>query len=363
VGHPVFPRGGVGFTFFSSWDGCMTHSDRLVILKGDEIAGLLAGRETEILDVVRRAYLAHHRGESSLPHSNFLRFPGNDTDRIIALPAFLGDGFQAAGVKWIASFPANVQRGMARASAVLILNSCETGRPEAILESSLISAKRTAASAAVAAAALLPGKTVDAVGLIGTGVINLEIARFLRAAVPGLRRFVLFDLDRERAGRFGQRLIQIWPEAEVEIVSNVEMVLRSCPLIAFATTAIRPHISNFSMCQSGTTILHISLRDLSPELILSCDNVVDDIDHVLRAQTSVHLAEQLIDSRNFIRCTLAEILGGDRPARRDEESITVFSPFGLGILDIALGKWTLDLAHSYNVGTHISSFSPSEEFR
>jgi len=47
----------------------------IVILNGDETLSLLAGRELEIVDVVQRAYEAHARGESMLPHSTFLQFP------------------------------------------------------------------------------------------------------------------------------------------------------------------------------------------------------------------------------------------------------------------------------------------------
>jgi 2,3-diaminopropionate biosynthesis protein SbnB len=333
-------------------------NNSLLILSGNDVTSLLAARESELIDLVGQAYVAHRRGASSLPHSTFLRFPGNESNRIIALPAFLGDDFAVAGIKWIASFPGNVERGMERASAVLILNSCDTGRPEAILEASVISARRTAASAALAARVLVDGTMPERIGLIGTGVINLEVARFLLAALPGARRFLLFDVDPERARRFAASLREsLGAEIEAETAASGEEVLAACPLISFATTAIRPHVRDLSACRPGAVVLHLSLRDLAPEAILACDNIVDDADHVCRAQTSLHLAEQATGGRDFIRCALADILQGTEPPRRDGR-VAVFSPFGLGVLDIAVGQRVATLARAAGVGTHIPSFLP-----
>jgi ornithine cyclodeaminase len=337
----------------------------ILIVRGGEVEEILAGRELEVIDAVGRAYLAHSRGESSLPHSNFLRFPNNDLDRIIALPAYLGDGFDVAGMKWVASFPGNVKKGMARASAVLILNSATTGLPEAILESSLISARRTAASAALAARELRRGRATGTAGLIGTGVINFETARFLLHTVPDIARFELFDLDRGRAESFAARVAEMarsvvgnGHEVTVGVADDPAAIFRSCPLIAFATTAVRPHVSDLSACQPGATILHTSLRDLTADVILASDNVVDDPDHVSRAATSIHLAEQQVGHRGFIRCTLADLLAGTAPAKKDDNAVTVFSPFGLGVLDLAVGQLVRERAQETGRGTRIESFLP-----
>ena len=331
----------------------------ILTLNSEDVQGLLNGCDQEVLAAIAAAYKAHGRGESSLPHSLFLRFPSDERSRIIALPAYLGDGFGIAGMKWISSFPANLEKGLERASAVIILNSAQTGWPQVIMEGSLVSAKRTAASATLAAMHLTAREEPPReVGIIGCGPINFEVTRFLRAVWPSITSFYAFDVDVGRAEQFKQKWRRLREDVEVEVITEVSGVLRAAKLISIATSATTPHIASISECAPGSTILHVSLRDLSPEVILSNDNVVDDVAHVCRAQTSVHLAEQWTGGRDFIRCTLAEILEGTAPAKKDPQAVTIFSPFGLGVLDLALAQLVVELASKQKRGTLLENFLP-----
>src|SRR5262249_33666400 len=145
----------------------------LVLVIGNQtVHSVLDGREDDVLTAVRRAYLAHATQDTSLPHSVFLRFPDAPQNRIIGLPAYLGGADRIAGMKWISSSPGTPASGPGRASAARLLNSRDPGQPEALSEPSPISARRTAAGAALAASVLTEPGARGGVSLIGCGVIN-----------------------------------------------------------------------------------------------------------------------------------------------------------------------------------------------
>lgn len=233
-----------------------------------QVREVLDGNHTEVANVVREAYLAHHAGLTINPHSSCLRFPEDAAARICSLPAALDGPDGTTGVKWIASFPKNICVGVPRASAVIILNDRRTGFPIACMEGSAISAARTASSAILAAALVCRGRPCPTrIGYVGAGLGT-------------------------------------------------------------------PYFHARQAIADDAVILHISLRDLSPAIITGCVNIVDDVEHCLQAGTSLHLAEGVRGRRDFVHASLGGLLVGEQSLPEGKPRIV--SPFGLGMLDVAL---------------------------
>ncbi|WP_420821670.1 2,3-diaminopropionate biosynthesis protein SbnB [Pseudonocardia acidicola] len=311
------------------------------VISGGQVQDALRGRENEIVELVETTYRLHRAGESVNPPSYFLRFPDRPSSRIIALPASIGGQVRVDGLKWISSFPENVAAGIPRASAVLILNDHDTGYPFACLESSIISATRTAASAASAANRLSRGRPRPArVGFFGVGLIARYIHTFLAGTGWSFDEIGVHDLSADSAAGFRGYLEQSGTASRITVHDTAEQLIRSSDLVVFATVAGQPHVSDLAWFEHNPLVLHVSLRDLAPEIVLASTNIVDDVEHCLKAGTSPHLAEQLTGNRDFLHGTLGDVMAeqvtlpADRPV--------VFSPFGLGVLDLAVGKYVYD---------------------
>jgi len=241
----------------------------LSIINGKTVFDIIRVHRDECIGIVRDAYLAHDHGQSVNPDSYFLRFPGKPDCRIIALPAYLGNGFHVAGLKWIASYPGNVQRGFPRASAVLVLNSYDTGYPFAILESSIISAARTAASASLAAYWLNgQSRKAHSLGIVGTGFIARYVYDFLVDTGWEIDDVRLYDASPIESEKFRDKTCRPERHRAVAVAPDVEQLVRACDLILFTTVASAPHIADAALFEHNPLVLHISLRDLAPEVLL-----------------------------------------------------------------------------------------------
>ncbi|MDO0928855.1 2,3-diaminopropionate biosynthesis protein SbnB [Streptomyces sp. TG1A-8] len=325
------------------------------VIDGTVAQDVITSAPSDVLEIVRDTYLQHSRGATVNPNSYFLRFPDNPSARIIALPAHLGGEAPVSGLKWIASYPQNVQRNLPRASAVLLLNDAETGYPFACLEASTISAARTAASAALAVETLAPDDAPRTVLFVGAGVIGRTVSDFLAARGLNVRECLVHDHVDAYAETFAAYAADThgW---QARAVTGIDAALATSDLVVLATTAPAPWLADGQTLLQGQVILNLSLRDIHPTVMIKCHNILDDTDHCLTAQTSPHLTETEYGTRDFIDGTLADVLRGEVTLRRDRP--IVFSPFGLGVLDLALGCHIYRIALETGRATEVPGFFP-----
>ncbi|MDP3704885.1 MAG: 2,3-diaminopropionate biosynthesis protein SbnB [Legionellaceae bacterium] len=326
--------------------------DDVVIINAELANDVLNQDKQHIINIVRDTYLNYHNRACINPDSFFLRFPDSDRNRIIGLAASntIGDN-KISGIKWIASYPDNLEHHLPRASASIILNDYNTGRAKAFIEGTAISAARTAASATLAATLLVTNKMIDhTLFLVGCGVISKTILDFIQVSDIKLSTVYLYDTKTDAANRLKQS-IQEKHGLNVVVVSNLKDGIRQADLIAFATTEVKPYLSTDHIHLdelADKVILGISLRDICPDIVINLNNIVDDIDHCLKANTSVHLTEQQHKHRRFINGNISDLINGT--VTLDASKPTLFSPFGMGVLDLNVAKYVYDSIQQDQLG-------------
>lgn len=306
------------------------------VISGKTISGIIKDNPGMVYDIVRDTYINHDLGNVVNPPSFFLKFPEQVNSRIIALPAALTNNEKIAGIKWIGSNTNNIKFGFPRASATIILNDYETCYPIACLEGSIISSLRTANSAVLAAKEILEGqKEIKSLGIIGNGLIAKNVVDAFLEQDWRFKQILLFDNNIEYAKNLANYINKAKnKDIQIIITSNFEDLIINANLIVLTTTTATPYIKNLKLFSHNPVILNVSLRDLAPEVVLNSNNIVDDISHILQANTSPHLAFQACENTNFINGTIGSLI--NNKIKLTHCKPIIFSPMGLGILDIAV---------------------------
>ena len=138
----------------------------------DKIMNKLNIEWGELLCLIRKTVAIMHSGDYSQPIKPYLRY-NNPKNRIIAMPAYLGGDICVAGIKWIASFPDNINNNIPRAHCIVVLNDSNNGIPLAVFNSNQISSLRTVAVSGTIIEEYVKNKGKHLkVGIIGWGPIG-----------------------------------------------------------------------------------------------------------------------------------------------------------------------------------------------
>jgi ornithine cyclodeaminase len=310
----------------------------LLYLSESDVESLLTLAMAE--KAIREALCNHADGKYQQPLKPYVRPLGRGREmeggRFIAMPAYLGRPFHIAGIKWISGFPANVDKGVDRASGMIILNSADTGQPEAIMQCATISARRTAAVARITIDLLEP-KGQYRVTVAGAGPIARALLEaLLDASDSGIESVTIYDLRFERAQRlaaYASRLSSI----PVRAVDDARDAVTGAAVLVTATTAHSAYIRR-DWLAGCRLVVALSFEDCGEEMLLNADKVVvDDFDQCNREEKLLHrLVRDGRFSRDRVYAELGQIVSGIRPGREHPEELIYVNPMGMAIEDIAV---------------------------
>lgn len=305
------------------------------------------------LEVINRAVKAIYAGNYTQPIKPYLRF-GDHSNRIIAMPAFLGFPFQTAGIKWIASFPGNLEKQLPRAHSLTILNDPSTGKPIAVMNSSLISGLRTAAITGLLIQSFIQAfhnKEFN-VGLVGVGPIGrLHIEMLEDLFGEKIKKISVFDKNIERVKDLPQQ------ESSLNPVESWQKAYQDADLFLTCTTSSQSYINIYP--KPGSLHLNISLRDYCPEIVIKSSHlVVDDWDEVCRENTDIENAHKSHGLNKSKTLSFASVIQSNYFStidlrRFEEEQFAMFHPMGMGLFDMALSQFFYDQAIEMKKGIRL----------
>ncbi len=289
---------------------------------------LAAVSPSRAIEAVRDAFVAHARGEWTMPPKVYVtNYPAGD---FRAMPA-LGGGH--ALLKWVTSFPGNPARGLPTVTGVVLLSDAETGELRAVLDAATVTALRTGA-AAVLAAETLGRADARTAAVVGAGV-NGQAA--VRTFVARGREVALWDVDEERARRAADELgAAVAGSREEALAADLLVTVTPGHEVLLREGTLRPgqHVSLMGADGPGKA-------EADDAELRRAHLFCDDWEQASHGGELAHAVEAGVVAAADVTA-LGAVLAGDAEGRRADEEITAFDSTGLAIQDLAIALAALE---------------------
>jgi len=326
------------------------------ILDEKEIRQLVS-LDLSVVDAIETGFAELARGNALVPPIMMIPVPEKKGE--VDIKSAYIQGIDQMAIKVASGFFENSRLGLPSQSGQMLVLSAKTGFLQGVLlDNGYLTQVRTAAAGAVAARYLAP-QTVDAVGVIGSGVQ----ARYQMRALHLVRPFStihMFSLDADDLKeRYVGDMQQKLPGVTVVKAPSIEAVVKESSVVVTTTPARRGFLKA-DWLHPGLHITSMGSdteekQELEAEVLIRADLLVCD----LKSQ-SVRLGELRSAVQQGLMpvdapvVELGAIANGEAAGRTAEDQITVCDLTGVGVQDTMIAIKTLALAEEGNTGRVIS---------
>ena len=263
-----------------------------------------------------------------------------DTGTVLLMPAWQPG--RHLGVKTINIFPGNSARGLPGLHAVYLLFDATSGVPVALMDGGELTARRTAAAAALAAHCLARADAQHLV-VVGSGRVAALVPEALRSVRPALQRVTVWNHRREGAERLAAALSAQGFAAQAS--TDLEAAVRSACIVSCATLSTTALVQGAWLAPGTHLDLIGSFTPQMREADGACfarSRVFVDTEEALHKAGDIVMA---VAEGHFhpsrTQATLAQLCRGQHPGRQQGGDVTVFKAVGTALEDLAAAEMAL----------------------
>lgn len=256
---------------------------------------------------------------------------------LLIMPAWQLGGL--LGIKTVSIAPGNANQGLPGLFSSYSLFDAKTGQPLAMLDGNEITSRRTAAASALAASRLA-NPASSTLLVVGSGRVAALLPEAYRAAMPGLKRMLVWARRPEAA----KELVEQWQALGIEATAadDLAQACAEADIVSCATLAREPLI-RAEWLKPGSHLDLIGgftpqMREAHSNCFVDADLWVDT-DEALRKSGDLlqPLAEGLITPAS-VRGDLAALCRLAPGAAHQTGQRSVFKSVGTGLEDLAAAR-------------------------
>ena len=267
-------------------------------------------------------------------HHHTVPAPGAPDGTLLLMPAWREGAY--LGIKLVTIFPGNAARQLPSVSAAYLLMDASSGAVLAIIDGGELTARRTAATSALAARYLARADARSLL-IVGTGRIATQLAHFHVALRPGLDSVRVWG----RSPVHAASLCAVLKRAGIgaSVAADLREAIATSEIVSAATLASEPLIRG-EWVRPGTHVDLVggytpTMREADDALIAKAAVFVDTREGALRegGDVAAPIASGLLRAESVF--DMHDLSRGNHPGRQSPQEITVFKSVGAGVEDLA----------------------------
>lgn len=289
----------------------------------------------ELIDALRAAF----RGGCEMPvrHHHHVRVDQRPDGTLLLMPAWREGG--TMGLKCLTVFPGNPAAGLSTIMGFYALMDATTGQLRAMMDATVLTAKRTAGTSALAAS-YLAREDASRLLIVGTGTLAPYMVR-AHAAIRPIERVTVFGRSREKV----QAMIATLNDASFETVAaeSLESAVANADIVCCATTATAPLVRG-AWLKPGTHLDLVGafkpdMREADTDAVAKARVYVDSRAGAMHEAGDILIPlEEGVITEGHVVADLFELVRGERPGRSSPHEITLFKSVGMALEDLAAAE-------------------------